>query len=91
MKITINNPDPTSTQTSSWMDDYTASLAKSYARYLDSLIYKHMTPFERFLFNHKIYWPLKVFSKYSIVFNIETRTQTLMKGSKKLEEIKSIY
>ena len=86
----VIDPIPNETpRDKSWMEMYTMSIAKSYANSLDQMVYRHMNRFERFLFRHKILWLLKLFSRYSIEFDIHNRTQTLMRGKEKLETIKT--
>lgn len=86
MKFIADKPE--STQASSFLEEYEKSLAESYASYLDSVVFKHMNRFEKFLATHKIYWPLRLFSRYTITFNLRDRTQTVMKGKKKIVIIK---
>ena len=36
-----------------WMEEYTLSLAKSYAKSLDQMVYRHLSRFERFLYYYE--------------------------------------
>lgn len=73
-----------------WMEEYTLSLAKSYAKSLDQMVYRHLNRFERFLVDHKVLWPVRVFSRLTIAFDIDKRTYTIMRGKRKLETIKTL-